>query len=598
MTEDVQSFASFINYIDQFLRCPLSRAICAQDKVMLQRILNERKRKPLPLIGDHRCWTALHVAASKNEYNECLEMLLQHGDSVQLNRDSKTYEGETALFIACENGCEKNVALLLQKGCDPIIKKFDGSSPLHIATMKGYHGIVDHLLEYSININDQDQQGFTPLHLTALFGNTIVCRKLLENKASTHLADEDKNLPLHLACQNEHFDIVKLLIESECTTLLINYQNIHGITPLMLAVQNKNFQCVKYLLNNGAKTEICSKDKLIALHFAAVSGDKDILKLVLQSTDMAVIKQYCSYSFPDFLSKIGTFYSLICCAISSASVECVSVLLNSKLPKCILEAPFIENEGSYLKVTSPLDCLFSYYSELLTETFDSFLKLLLGHEIVFMTEFVKIMKIHCLPPKGIIVNLFTVIAGEQFPRDKRLYYFNLLCTYGITPDYCLQCYNNNSERFEDFKLTVGYFTYYKPVLDAVYRGDIETVHIFLINSSILEPDKLCAYLMLKKSCVGEFRMNGEKTRAMFNFLITMNPIYTIHRNIKFKKNLHFITKFGCNRYFARSTLQQICRTKIREQIRGETLEDNLKNFKKRIEELPLPLSLKNYLLFK
>lgn len=595
MTEAVQSVPDFFSYTDEFLSCPLSRAIRAQDKVMLKRILNKRKETPLPLSVDNRGWSALHVAASRNEYNECLIMLLQHSDSVLIDLNAQTFEGKTALYIACENSCEKNVAFLLQKGCNPNKKVLDRTSPLHIAAMKGYYGIVVHLLEYGININDRDWQNFTPLHLTALYGRTEVCRKLLENEANTDLTDSDNNLPIHLACQNGHFDVVKLLTERECTTS-INYQNCDGITPLMLAIQNKNLQCVKYLLDRGAKTEISSVEELIALQFATISGNKDLLELVLQSTDMAVIKKHCFYSFPHCLSRMGKFYSLTCCAINSASIECVSVLLKSKLPKYILEAPFVEEERSNLILMSPLDYLVHNYFEFPIKTFDSLLKLLLDHKMIFMTEFVSIMKNMCILPKGNVVNLFTLIAGDDLPFVKRLHYFNLVSAYGITPDYCLQCYNynNDSERFKDFTLTDGYYTYYKPVLHAVYRGDIETVHLCLMNSSILEPDKFCAYLLLQKSRF----IKIQRPRAMFDFLITLKPIHTTDENITSKLNSNMITKFCYKTYFARSTLQQICRTKIREQVRGETLEDNLKNFKRRIEELPLPVSLKNYLLFK
>lgn len=594
----------FFNYVDDTLSCSLSQVIRSNDKSTLKRILNKRKKKPLPLSADNRGWTALHVAASKSESKDCLEMLLRYGDSVLIDLNAVTFEGETALFIACEHGCEENAVILLQKGCDPKKKKLDGSSALHVAAMKGYHRIVDHMLDHRININDQDWQGFTPLHLAAMYGCLGVCRVLLENEASVRLTDSDGNLPLHLACQNGYFDIVRLLLERDCT--LINYQNCHGITPPMLAVQNHNVQCVRYLLDNGAKTEVCNKDKVIALQFAAAGGNKDVLELVLQSTDMTSIEQYCLYNFRNILDSKGMFYSLICCAVNSGSVECLSILLKSELPKSILEAPYAENSGYCLDVFSPLAYLFSTYSESVDETFDSFLNLLLEHEIIYMTEFLNVLEIKWPESRVKFINPFSVIFSAEWSRVKRLHYFNLLNSRGVTPDYCLQCYNNNRENFSSFTVLFGYLAYYKPVLEAVCRGDIETVQLFLANSSILEPDQLCYYLVEMKSSetLTEFLKCLKEIRLIYNFLVKLKPTYFNYKRYSAEKKslMRYVCRhtklFSRSEEFDKSNLQQLCRTKIREQLREQTLEDNLKHFRKKIEELPLPSSLKNYLLFK
>ncbi len=589
----------FFSYTDDSLTCSLSQAVRLNDKSTLQRILNKRKKNPLPLSADNRGWTALHIAASRPERKECLEMLLRYGDSVLIDLESESFDGKTAIFVACENGCEENVLILLQKGCDLKKKKVIGASPLHIAATNGYHRIVDHLLDYRININDQDWQYFTPLHLAAMNGHLEVCRVLLENGASVRLTDSDGNLPLHLACRNGHFDIVKLLLEHDLTT--INFPNHHDITPPMLAVQNHNVHCVRYLLDNGARTEVCNRDCVIALQFAAAGGSKEVLEMVLQSTDMASIELYCLFNFLKILDRKGIFHSLTCCALNSGSVECLSALLESQLPKSILEAPYAENSGYSVDVLSPLAYLFSINSETIDETFDSFLNLLLEHDIVFMKDFSKALQVKWRISAD-FVNPFTIICSSDW-AGRKFHYFNYLSSKGVTPDYCLQCYNNNEEKFEDFCVPLGYLSFYKPVLEAVSRGDVETVKLFMENSQILEPELLCCYLV-RKTCElpkNLFHKHAETVRPMYEYLIKLKPYHTYNYKLTVGHMKQF-SKCGKlfldNNEFVLSNLQQLCRTVIRSQIRELTIADNLLHFRRKINKLPLPAALKDYLLFK
>lgn len=608
----------FFNYTDDNLVCPLSRAIIANDKTTLRKMLSKRRKTPQPLSADNRKWTALHVAASVRNSTECLDLLLQYEDSVLLDLNAESFDGRTALFIACERGCEENVSLLLQKGSDPAKKKLDGTSPLHISATKGYVTIVKYLLKAQLSstpthislegckgkvvspaivyINDQDWQGFSALHLAAMHGHVEICRILLQNKANNRLTDSDGNTPLHLACQNGYFDIVRLLHVDDFS--LIIQQNWDGITPLMLAVQNHNVDCVCYLLDHGARTEMYNKDKIIPLQFAAVGGNKDILELILAKTKRDFIEEFCLHNFTSVLDNKGMFYSLICCALNSSSVECLSLILESKLPRKILEAPYAENCGYCLVVFSPLAYLFSGRSESVDETFDCFLRLLLKHNIVYMKEFISELRIEWPESRVKFINPYGVIFSSEWPKDKKLPYFNLLNEHNITPDYCLICYNDNTDKFENFTVLLGYLTFYKPVLDAVCNGDIDTVQLFLSHSSVLEPDQLCYYLVVMKSSESskEFNNNLKKVRSMYHYLIRLKPSYYNYE--RYPRAARFFDSFSKDEEFSRSNLQQLCRSVIREQLRGITLLDNLMNFRNRVHKLPLPSSLKNYLLFK
>lgn len=587
---------NFFDYHDDNLICPISQLVQANDKATLRTILSKTKKKPAPLPADNRGWTALHYAASQNESTECLDLLIKNKKSLFIDLNAESHEGETALFLACERRCKENVELLLEKGCNPKKNKLDGTSPLHISAMKGYSEIVKCLLNYRVNINEQDWQGFSPLHLAAMCGHVDVCLVLLQNNADIKLMDSYGNVPLHLACQNGHHDIIKIFIDTDVT--LINYQNYDGMTPLMLAVKNHNVDCIRYLLDHGAKTIIANTDQIIPLQFAAVGGSKDVFDLIFKNTDLACVEKYCFYNFTQVLKNKGVFHSLVCCALNSGSIDCLNAILKSGLPKQIVEAPYAENCGYCLDIYSPLAYLFSMRSESVDETFDSLLRLMSEHDIIYMKEFFSVLKIEWPDSRVKFINPYSIIFSSEWPIDKKLPYFNLLNEYNISPDYCLICYNDNTQKFDDFTVLLGYLTFYKPVLDAVNNGDIETVKLFLSHSSILEPDQLCHYLVVMKSKESskEFNHNLKKVRSMYHYLVKLKPSYYNYN--KYPRAARFFESFSRDEEFLRSNLQQLCRSVIRRQVRGITLIDNLNNFKDRINKLPLPSSLKNFLLFK
>ena len=119
------------------------RAIRQNDARTLRKLLKKRKRNRVPLAADERGWTALHLAASRPESKECLELLLQLDDSI-VNLNAQTVRWRTAIYsIATKKGCEENVLLLLQRGCKPY--KF---TELKIAASQANIKIVEYLLKY------------------------------------------------------------------------------------------------------------------------------------------------------------------------------------------------------------------------------------------------------------------------------------------------------------------------------------------------------------------------------------------------------------------------------------------------------------------
>lgn len=592
MSNSSDSRPDFFSYVDDSLTGSISQAVRRNDKNTLLRMLKKRKKNPLPLPADNRGWTALHIAASQPQYKECLELLLRYGDSILINLDDTTFQQETALHIACENGCDENVLLLLQNGCDPKLKTIECDSALHIAASKGHSKIVEYLLRYPININEQDWQKYTPLHLAAANGYFKICCDLLGKGANVQSIDFDGNSPLHLACQNGNADIARLFLQHNSTS--INFQNCDGITPFMLSVRSFDAPEVRHFLENEAKTNICDWKGRTALHFAAIGGKAEVLKLVLLSTDVELIEG-CLFDFLEIGRTRRTIYSLMCCAIHSASVDCLTVLITSELPKSILQAPYVENHDTSIRVYSPLAYVFSWLAGSRDDELNSCLLLLLKHKITMLDEFHKVVPVKWPHPGVKFVNPISEVFCDSWSFIQQRHYFNLLIANDITTDYCLQCYYDNAEPFATF---TAYDLYYEAVIDAVRKSNTEIMKLLLSNSVIIEPDELLIrYFIVRPTSI---TMELQDTRNMYQYLTSLKPIYYSKKLVQQCK-LHIFRlyiNYTPNEEFTKATLQQLCRTVIRQQLRERTLEDNIRNFKSKISELPLPDSLKDYLLFK
>lgn len=62
-------------------------------------------------------------------------------------------DGATPLFIACQNGHESTLQLLLNNGADSNLCLEDGTSPLYIACQNGHDITVQFLLNNGADVN-------------------------------------------------------------------------------------------------------------------------------------------------------------------------------------------------------------------------------------------------------------------------------------------------------------------------------------------------------------------------------------------------------------------------------------------------------------
>ncbi|KAK7573943.1 hypothetical protein V9T40_011134 [Parthenolecanium corni] len=592
----------------------ISSSIQRGDRSSMLQLLEELKKNRLPLPASSTNWTALHLAASQPQYKEYLELLLEYSDSILMDINGLTDDGTTALHIACENGCEESVLILLQKGCDPYkVTSDDNDSALHIAAGKGNSKIIEYLLNYPRNINEPNMWGMTPLHFAAEGkGNLEVGRILLEKGVNVRVHTENGNSPLHYACGEDNLDMIRFLVE--CDSTLINCMNLEYITPLMLAAKcSSDGRSVRILYENGAQTGPynCRENGGMALHFAVDGGKVEVLEYMLQFTETSCIEAWVSSAqnvlHMGFSEYIGVFSSLLCRTIDKGNVECLEMLLSSnKLSPSILQAPNIERYDDNCEIYSPLAYLFKNKCRIEDEKFNSYLKLLLKNKIVMLDEFFKVYEVEWPECEIQFHSPFTYILNEGWPFSKIQHYFHLLHANDITIDYSLQCYHDNTQSFATF---TNYEWYYQPVIRVMLANNIEVLNLIVPNSAILEPDvmilqyhKLVDVLWNRNGVVinedAGFLQFKEKYHSLFEYLMSLKPTYYKQPETYDRLRLLLYPYNTIGEEFSKSTLKQLCRTVIRQHLRESTLEGNLRHFHRKILELPLPTLLKDYLLFK
>ena len=147
----------------------------------------------------------LHVASIKDQV-KAAKLLISCGADV----NAKDANGETALYLATERGCEKIVELLLKCGArvDTVTKR-DLMTPLHVGAVFGELKIVELLLNFGASIDSTDKHGLTPLHIATLKGRTEIVIALLEYGSDFTLISETNYTALGFAIKtfcDETFD--------------------------------------------------------------------------------------------------------------------------------------------------------------------------------------------------------------------------------------------------------------------------------------------------------------------------------------------------------------------------------------------------------
>ena len=149
---------------------------------------------------------ALFAAVSSKECASA-DTLLSHGAD-----PAATWQGWTALQLACYGGSGGCADVLLRHGADPD-KRVRGATPLMLAIYGSDAATVRELLAHGARV-DLAYKGEFPIQEAAQRGDPDTLRALLEGGADPNTPDARGANPMHLAARAGHDEAAALLLDA------------------------------------------------------------------------------------------------------------------------------------------------------------------------------------------------------------------------------------------------------------------------------------------------------------------------------------------------------------------------------------------------
>ena len=210
------------------------RMVTLKNKLgLVQKLIEEENADPND--EDMERVNSLMIAAI-NGHVSILEYFLSLSDKININAQNK--HGETPLYIACYNGLEEVVRMLMgSPQLDVNIARKNGNTSLHIACFRGHEAIVSSLLGHTdIQVNKANVDMDTPLMAACYAGNLEVVKLLLARDDVEVNAQSTTNkltTALMISCHRGYIEIVRCLLDHE--DIDVNLDDSNHNTALMLA---------------------------------------------------------------------------------------------------------------------------------------------------------------------------------------------------------------------------------------------------------------------------------------------------------------------------------------------------------------------------
>ncbi len=181
----------------------------------------------------------LLVVAMEYQHPALVALLLEKGAD-PLTKDA-TGRGIILCFASLQSLSPTHLKLIhsaLEQSPELLKERDEGNlTPLMLAARHGHKDLVAELIASNAEeLEAKDSDGWTALHWAALWGHSEVVRLLLDAKANFNVqATRDLSLPIHLAARAGHADAMKVLIETDPRVL--EKKDNRGCTPLTCFVK-------------------------------------------------------------------------------------------------------------------------------------------------------------------------------------------------------------------------------------------------------------------------------------------------------------------------------------------------------------------------
>lgn len=251
---------------------PLSLACSGGRYEVVELLLKYGANKEHRNVSDY---TPLSLAASGG-YVNIIKLLLNHGAEINSRTGSKL--GISPLMLAAMNGHTAAVRLLLDMGSDINAQiETNRNTALTLACFQGRNEVVSLLLDRKANVEHRAKTGLTPLMEAASGGYIDVGRVLLDKGADVNAAPvpSSRDTALTIAADKGHLKFVDLLLSRGAS---VEVKNKKGNSPLWLAANGGHLGVVEALYH--AKADIDSQDnrKVSCLMAAFRKGHIKVVK--------------------------------------------------------------------------------------------------------------------------------------------------------------------------------------------------------------------------------------------------------------------------------------------------------------------------------
>ena len=271
------------------------------------------------------------VTASQNGYQKVVQVLLNKGADPNLPNGPGAAPGTSPLFIASHNSYQKVVQVLLNKGADPNLispeGKSKGLSSLFIAIKMGHKDVVNTLLNNKakpalFNSAGTRYEGYSPLFTASGFKNEDVVEALLAKGVDPNIPNSGglhRGLrPLYIASQRGSKEAVSLLLEKNADPFLKmeegSYSNFDSIDG---AFQSKQSEILKVYIKYLKKKLEQDEENYLGIFF----------KKICRNSDVSVIESFFEVFKEDTDSKKNAFKNCLAPALENEDETILSYII-------------------------------------------------------------------------------------------------------------------------------------------------------------------------------------------------------------------------------------------------------------------------------
>jgi len=254
---------------------PFIRAVI---KTKNQKIINHlMKKKEFINYLDKDKNTVLIMSVKYNNF-DFAKLLLEKG----VNINHKNNKNETAIFYALKDKTKidrKLISLLLEYDADLNISSITKETPLHLVAKYDDLDLVEQILEYQADLNVlENKNNSTPLYVAFKKDkiNKPIVKFLIKKKSNLNIIDNQKYTALHYAVKTGDLNLVKRVLKYGADINGMVKQT--GYTPLHLAADKNYYSIAIYLINNGADVNLM--DNGYGPLYSSISWRKECIPLI------------------------------------------------------------------------------------------------------------------------------------------------------------------------------------------------------------------------------------------------------------------------------------------------------------------------------